>query len=78
MTTSRINSRTLRGEMAKRGLHASELAGLARLSPATVSNALRGRRISHGTLRKVAAALLRTETIPGIEDLVLDEANDGS
>ena len=73
MTTSRLNTATLRCEMAKRGLHASDLAGIARLSTATVCNALRGRRVSHGTLRKVAAALLRIETIPGIEDLVLDD-----
>ena len=49
--------------MARRGLAAVDLAREAQLSPATISTALSGKRISARSLALIAAALLRAPVI---------------
>lgn len=61
------NGAALRRQMQLRGLTAAELAGLAELSPATVSNALAGRGLHPHTYRALAEALTKAPIVPGVE-----------
>lgn len=69
-----VNGAALRQQMRDRGLTATDVVDLTegRVSRATVSHALNGRRIHPRKLRAIAAALAKVERIPGIE--VLTEA----
>ena len=62
--------------MARRGLSASELASLARVSPQTVGAALAGRAISMTSLRLIAEALRSSPRIAEIERLLGFDAED--
>ena len=70
MVTVRVNRARLLQEMACRGWHASDLARAARLSDATVSHVMQGRRVSPRTMRKIAVALVRSPPVPGLDALV--------
>lgn len=72
----RIDVDRLDRELACRGLSAEDLAVAAGVSPATVSAARHGRRISAPTLRKLALALSRAPVIPGVADLLAGVATD--
>ena len=60
----------LRREMARRGLTGAEFAAIAGVSPATVSHAMTGRLVDHGTVRKLARALTITPLMPGADAIV--------
>ena len=66
----RLNVARLRREMACRGLNGAGLAAAAGISTATMSAALQGRSVSVGTLRKIVAALARTPSVPGMDELL--------
>ncbi len=70
MAAIRLNSPQLALEIARRGLHARDLACLASVSPATLSAALNGRAVSTATLRKIALALIKISVVPGVEELI--------
>ena len=74
MSGTRVHTVVLLTELAKRGWTASDLARAAGVSAATVSAAVRGRRISARTLRRFAEALHRQPEVPGAEALVLVDA----
>jgi DNA-binding Xre family transcriptional regulator len=57
-------------EMARRGLRGSDLAQIAKISPATVSHALNGRRIATSTLHKLAIALSQVPALAAVDDLL--------
>lgn len=58
-------------ELGKRGWHFVDLARAAGVSPATLSAANRGARISNRTLRRIAEALNSQPIVPRAEDLML-------
>lgn len=60
-----VDAVDLRQEMERRGLTGSELARRARVSPATVSHALNGRRLHPAKRRAIYAALHGVEPIAG-------------
>ena len=64
-----FKSRVLRDQMRLRGLSGAALAQLARVSDATISNALAGRRLHPATFRRIAAALYAVELVPGMDTL---------
>jgi transcriptional regulator with XRE-family HTH domain len=64
----------LRQEIARRGWNPVDLAHAARLSPATVSAALRGKPISAASLNLMAQALARTPTIDLIDRLLFSDS----
>jgi transcriptional regulator with XRE-family HTH domain len=68
--TVRVNRTRLLHEMACRGWHAADLARNAQLSEATVSHIMQGRLVSPATARKIAQALVRTPTVPGLDALI--------
>lgn len=72
MMGARLNPKQLRFEMARRGLSGNELARRAHLSPGTVSQAINGRSVAPRTLDKLAVALLSTEVIAGLDELLQD------
>jgi transcriptional regulator with XRE-family HTH domain len=55
-----VDSGQLEYELAIRGMSALDLARKSRVSPATVSGALAGKRIQAATLRLIAAAIAAT------------------
>ena len=57
-------------EMARRGLRGSDLARIAKVSPATVSHAMNGRRIATSTLHKLAIALSQVPAVAAVDDLL--------
>jgi transcriptional regulator with XRE-family HTH domain len=65
----------LRHQMRLRGLTGSALARLTRLSDATISNALAGRRLHPNTFRRIVAQLAKVEVLPNAE--LLAAAYDG-
>ena len=65
----------LREQMRLRGLTGAQLARLAEVSEATISNALAGRRLHPGTFRLIAAALAKVEVVPGAESLAAAEVD---
>lgn len=70
MTAVALNADRLRIELARRGLHASDLARISRVSNATVCSAMKGRRVSSRTIRRIATALLAVEPLQGVEALL--------
>jgi transcriptional regulator with XRE-family HTH domain len=60
----------LEHELARRGWSALDLARAARLSPATVSAARRGRRVHASTLRRMVLALHKAPIVEGLEDFL--------
>ena len=65
-----IKGDVLRQQMRLRGLTGTELARLAGLSDATISNALAGRRVHPGTFRRIVVQLAKLDVIAGAEALV--------
>jgi transcriptional regulator with XRE-family HTH domain len=65
-----LDADALRREMGRRGLTGAEFAAVAGLSAATLSHAMTGRQVDHGTLRKLARALTLTPVMPGIDSLI--------
>ena len=72
-----VNSAALRRQMRERGLTGAELARRARVSAATVSHALNGRRIHPAKFRAIAAELHKVEPVPGTDGLVDHDQDDG-
>ena len=68
--SSRLNASRLDRELACRGWTANDLAAAARVSPATISAARRGRPMNHRTLRKIADALLKAPMVIGVDVLL--------
>jgi hypothetical protein len=72
-----VDATELRREMQCRGLTGAELARRAKVSPATISHALNGRRIHPSKLRAIRAALNETEALPaGWNRLVRQDAQE--
>ena len=67
----RVRTEVLRIELAARGWTSLDLAHAAGISPATVSAAIHGRRISARSLRRMAEALQRQPVVPVAADLAL-------
>jgi hypothetical protein len=57
-------------ELFRRGWTAADLAQAARVSPATISGARHGHRVSPRTLRRLALALTAAPTIAGVDELL--------
>jgi transcriptional regulator with XRE-family HTH domain len=72
----RLQPDRLRFEMARRGLSATELARVAKLSHPTVSAALAGRPISATSLQLIAAALARLPVVHMIDALLGNDDRD--
>jgi len=68
-----IDPGQLRREMTRRGMDAAGLARASRLSPATVSAALAGRRVAAHTMVAIARALTAAPAID-LVDVLLDGA----
>jgi transcriptional regulator with XRE-family HTH domain len=60
----------LRWQLTLRGMTASDLARLAKVSPPTVSQALRGRPLSPHSVRAIVCALAGVDPLPGSAALV--------
>jgi transcriptional regulator with XRE-family HTH domain len=65
-----VNANALRRQMQLRGLTGTALARRARVSEATISHALNGRRIHPAKLRAIADALSQVQPLPGADALV--------
>lgn len=70
MSAVRVQSNRLQEQLALRGWNAVDLARASGVSPATLTNVFRGRRIRAATIRKIAIALTNAPTVQGIEDLL--------
>ena len=70
LSGTRIRIEVLQLELGKRGWNFVDLARAAGISPATLSAANHGARISPRTLRRIAEALNRQPVIPAAEDLI--------
>ena len=70
----RVNIPRLRREMALRGWRPTDLAHVAGLSAGTMTAVMKGRPISPRTLRRIAGALQRHAIVPGLADLLQEEA----
>jgi transcriptional regulator with XRE-family HTH domain len=66
----RIDARALRHAMSVRALTGNELARRARVSNATISHAMNGRRIRPATLRAINAVLRATPPLEDVEALL--------
>jgi transcriptional regulator with XRE-family HTH domain len=66
-----LNADRLRLELARRGWSHSDLARAAHVSPATVSAAAAGRRLSPATLRCIVTALSAAPPLAEIDNLLL-------
>ena len=62
--------------MRVRGQTGAELARRANVSPATISQALNGRRIYPAKFRKIAMELYKAEPMPGVEMLIQRDGTD--
>jgi hypothetical protein len=71
----RINGARLAYEAGLRGLTLGELGRLAKVPPATMARARAGRPLQPRTLKALAAALTRTEPLPGAEGLTVPPTN---
>lgn len=63
----------LRRELARRNLTSTELAERTGMTPATISRAMRGGRVTQRTLARIAHALLAAPVVEGIDLLLPDE-----
>jgi transcriptional regulator with XRE-family HTH domain len=68
-----VDAVELRREMRRLGITGAELARRAKVSPATVSHALNGRRIHPAKLRAIRAALNDMKPMPGWDNLLRKE-----
>jgi len=68
----RVNGQRLEHELVRRGWTGQDLARAAKVSPGTLSAALRGRRISNRSLLRIAIALTERAVVPEIE-MLLDQ-----
>lgn len=73
----RVKAIRLRSWMESLGLTNAGLAREAKVSRATVSNALSGRPIQRSTFRAIAAALADLQPIPGADQLIDHDSSDG-
>jgi transcriptional regulator with XRE-family HTH domain len=62
-----INGDRLRRELMARGMDQAQFAEIAKLSPATISAAVRSREINPRTFQRIITALLRVPTLHGVE-----------
>lgn len=69
-----VKGRELLREMRLRGLTGAELARRARVSPATVSQAVNNRRVHPRKLQAIVTALIETEPVPGLARFAAEEA----
>ncbi|MBO0835711.1 MAG: helix-turn-helix transcriptional regulator [Actinobacteria bacterium] len=74
----RVKAIELRGQLKSLGMTTAGLARQAKVSRATISNALNGRRIQPSTFRAIAKALAESDRIPGAEALIDHEGVDGA
>ncbi len=68
-----VNGRELRQQMQLRGLSGAELARKAKVSAATVSQAVNDRRVHPRKLHAIVAALGSIEPLPGLAQFAADE-----
>lgn len=68
--SARMSRVRLDRELACRGWSASDLARASGISAATISKARHGRPVTHTTLRRIADALVRVPTVPGVDQLL--------
>jgi len=68
--SARLDTDRLDRQLAVRGWTAQDLVRVSGVSPATISGARRGRRVTPRTLRRIAEALVRTPVIAGIDELL--------
>ncbi|MBO0701467.1 MAG: helix-turn-helix transcriptional regulator [Candidatus Dormibacteraeota bacterium] len=66
----RVKVVELRGQLQSLGMTTAGLARQAKVSRATISNALNGRRIQPSTFRAIAKALAESDRIPGADALI--------
>lgn len=59
-----------RRELVRRGMSQGEFAQAASVTPATVSHAMSGRKVSYLTIRKFARVLTTTPTLLGTESIL--------
>jgi transcriptional regulator with XRE-family HTH domain len=71
-----VDADELLREMRRLGITGAELARRAKVSPATVSHALNGRRIHPAKLRAIRAALNEIKPVPGWDNLVRKQQSD--
>jgi transcriptional regulator with XRE-family HTH domain len=70
----RVNVPRLRREMALRGWRPTDLARAARISPGTMSAVMKGASVSPRTLGRIATALASHPIVPGLGDLLEENA----
>jgi transcriptional regulator with XRE-family HTH domain len=66
----RLSTSRLRYELARRGWGHSDLARVAGISAPTVSAAMAGKAMAPRTLKRIAAALVATPPVDGVDDLL--------
>jgi transcriptional regulator with XRE-family HTH domain len=67
-----LDAAKLLAEMNRRGLSAAQLAKVAGVSPTTISGIVaHGRPVTVRTARRIAAALVSTPIIDGLENLLV-------
>lgn len=71
-----VDAEQLLREMRRLGITGAELARLAKVSPATVSHALNGRRLHPAKLRAIRAALNGMKPVPGWDSLLRKNESD--
>jgi transcriptional regulator with XRE-family HTH domain len=71
-----VDADELLREMRRLGITGAELARRAKVSPATVSHALNGRRIHPAKLRAILAALNEMKPMPGWDNLLRKQPAD--
>jgi len=69
-----VNVRRLRRDIALRAWRPTDLARAAGLNAGTITAVMKGSAVSPRTLRKIASALRRHPIVPGLGDLLMDEA----
>lgn len=69
-----VNVSRLRKEIARRGWRPTDLGRAAGVSAGTMTAVMKGRAVSPQTLRRIAVALRRHETVPGLDLLLSDSA----
>ena len=73
-----LDTAGFRRELARRGLTQTEFAGLAGVTPVTVSSAMAGGRVRETTIRKFARVLATTTPLAGTEGLIGTQRSDAS
>lgn len=70
VAAARVNVEQLKRQLALRGWNGVDLAYHSGVTPATVSAAMQGREVSTTTIAKIAAALVRTPVLAGVDELL--------